>query len=293
MAAPTAPDLTSITTEGLKRSGISSPSSTELSRAQTYWMREIKNDIAIRVKNAKFLHATAYGVTAIGQSRYAAPTDFASDLTLTLLYGSNTGIATGGAVGSITFAADEDVTEVFMLGKQTLVTSGTGKNSFSQCTAYNITTKIDTVTPNFITAPANGSGYMVIDAYYQLKQKPIWELDELDFPTDSGRPEAFMPVGDNDDGEFVLYPAPDKVYGMQMRYYADIMEVDLASTLIGTLYKKWESLWVQGIFVKALAGKNDKRYIEESRKYEYMLNGIAADARYGNELSNLQMRITG
>ncbi|MCR4286879.1 MAG: hypothetical protein NUW09_02570 [Deltaproteobacteria bacterium] len=293
MAAPTAPDLTSITTEGLKRSGITVPSSADLSRAQTYWMREIKNDIAVRIKNAKFLHTTAYGVTAIGQSRYAVPTDFYSDLTLTLLYGSNTGIATGGAVGSITLAANEDVTEGFMLGKQVLVTSGTGKNSFSQCTAYNPTTKADTVTPNFAVAPASGSGYMVIDTYYQLKQKPIWELDELNFPTDSGRSEVFMPIGDVDDGEFVLYPAPDKVYGMQMRYYADIMEVDLASTLMGTLYKKWESLWVQGIFVKALAGKNDKRYIEESRKYEYMLNGLAADARYGNELNNLQMRITG
>lgn len=292
MAAPTAPDLTSITTEGLKRAGYSAPSSADLSRAQVYWMREIKNDIAIRVKNAKFLHTTAYGVTAIGQSRYAVPTDFYSDLTLTLLYGSNTGTATGGAIGSITLAAAEDVTEDFMLGKQTIVTSGTGKNSCSQCTAYNTASKIATVTPNFAVAPASGSGYMAVDTYYPLKQKPVWELDELNFPTDSGRPEVFMPIGDTDDGEFILYPVPDEVYGMQMRYYADIMEVDLASTLMGTLYKKWESLWVQGIFVKALAGKNDKRYIEESRKYEYMLNGLAADARYGNDLSNLQMRIS-
>ena len=50
MAKLTVTDLTAITTEGLKKADANSPICTA-HRAQTYWIREIKSDVARRLTN--------------------------------------------------------------------------------------------------------------------------------------------------------------------------------------------------------------------------------------------------
>lgn len=291
MAAPTSPDITSVTTEGLKKAGYSSPTSAQLTRAQTYWLREIKNDIFMRLRNFKPMQKTAFLPTTIGKHRYANPSDFGSELNLTLMTGAHTGTAQAGAVGSITLASDEDISEDFILGQYILVTSGTGAGSCSQVTAYSTSTKIATVTPNFETAPAASSGYMVVDYYTNLKQKPVWELDENSTPTVRGVPTHYLPIGDSDDGEFILYPPPDKVYGLQMRYYADVMNLDLASTLMTSLYQRWENIWIQGVFVKALQDMDDSRYQFERQVYLGLMNDLVMREQYGVDLSNLTIKV--
>jgi hypothetical protein len=255
-------------------------------------MREVKNDIFTRLRNFKSLQKTGYLPTTIGKHRYANPSDFGSQMNLTLMHGLHIGSAQGGAAGSITLASDEDISEDFILGKYVLVTSGTGASSCSQVTAYSTSTKIATVTPDFETAPAASSGYMVVDSYYDLSQEPIWDLDKNLTPTLRGQPTHYLPIGDADDGEFILYPAPDKVYGLQMRYYTDIMNVDLASTLMTTLYQKWENVWIQGVYVKALQDIDDNRYQFERQVYLGMLNDLVMREQYGMDLSNITIRVT-
>lgn len=291
MAAPTPPTLSDIVTEALKKAGYSSPNSTQLTRAQNRWVSEVKADIFTRLRNFKPMQKTAFLPTTIGKHRYANPSDFGSELNLTLMTGAHTGTAQTGAAGSITLASDEDISEDFILGKYILVTSGTGAGSCSQVTAYSTATKIATVVPDFETAPAS-SGYMVIDFYTTLKQKPVWELDENSTPTERGVPTHYLPIGDSDDGEFILYPPPDKVYGLQMRYYADIMNVDLASTLMTSLYQRWENIWIQGVFVKALQDMDDSRYQFERQVYLGILNDLVMREQYGVDLNNLTMRVS-
>ena len=190
MAAPTAPTLISISTEGLKKAGYSDPNSTQLTRAQDQYMEEVKNDLSILLggRRLKYLYTTAYTVTTIGLHRYASPTDYANDMSMTALYGTTTGTAQTGAIGSVTLAATEDISSDAIIGRYILITSGTGASSSSQCTAYNSTTKVATVTPNFTTAPAASSGYMVVTDYYPLTQTPAWiSIGWSDQPTRQGR----------------------------------------------------------------------------------------------------------
>ena len=290
-AAPTAPDLTSISTEALKQAGDTNPSSAKLTRAQTYWMREVKSEIFTRLKNLKPMQKTGYLPTTIGKHRYSNPSDFGSQMNLTLMSGAHTGTAQTGAVGSITLAADEDVTEDFILGKYVLVTSGTGASSCSQVTAYSTSTKVATVTPNFETAPAASSGYSVVDSYYPLKEALLPDYDTVLSGTVRNQPTHYITQGDSDDGEFILYPNPDKVYGLQIRYYADLMNIDLASSQMTYLYQRYENVWIQGVLVRALRGKNETRYLEERQIYDRYLMELQARETYGMDMSNISCRV--
>lgn len=294
MAVPTAPTVTTLTTEGLKRAGISNPSSTELTRAAD-WMEEIKDDIQRESrkvgKKLQSLHQTSILVLTTGRHRYSLPTDYHSELTGTLLNGDTTGTAQDGAVGSVTLASDEDITQADIQGKYILITSGTGKGSFSQCTTYSTTTKIATVEPDFTTAPVNGDGYMVIDEYRPLKEVPIRDIDELTTPTLTTKPEQFSLLGDADFGEIVFEPTPDATYGMQLRYYADMSRLDLTSTTVSTLYRKWRNIWIQGVKMRAFEDQDDNRYQLELNRYMAMIGALIEQEGYAIDPREFQMQL--
>lgn len=291
MSAPTAPTLVSITTEGLKKArGSSSPTSAELTIAQDEWMQEIKNDILVLSGGRKLtsLYTTSMSVTVNGQERYARPTDFFSELTLDILDGTERGTATDGAVGSVTFAENEGD----IVGKYVLITAGTGVGSMSQITAFNTSTFVATVSPNFNTAPVNGSSYMIVDSIYPLRQEAAWDIKNN---YSRGLPQIFYPIGDNNYGEFILYPTPyntdSHVFGMRMRYYANLITLDLAGTLMATLYQRWEGIWKQGIFAKTLQIDDDQRQEHEMDKYYSMIKALIARETYGADMSNLTCKV--
>jgi len=295
MAIPTAPTLTDLCTEGLKKAGYSSPSASQLTRAAG-WAEEVKWDLWNLSKNWKSLQTTAYGVTAIGQSRYAFPDDFNHDLTIDILYGDKTGLLQTATEGSATLASTEDIVDDIR-GYLLLITSGTGIGVCSQITAYNNTTKVATVTPNFTTTPLIGDGYMVIDTVYPLMQSVIVDRDNLNFPQTQDTPKYYFPVGqavaDSDEvGEFELYPTPDDIYGIQLRYYANLMLIDLTSYLMTTLYRRWRNIFIEGIKVRSLENDRDSRYIDAFKIYKILLNELKATETFGVDLSNLQIHIS-
>jgi len=272
-AAPTDPTLVSICTEGLKKAGYSAPATNPgLTRSQDEYIPEIKNDIWIKEKKLKSLYFVKTIVLTEGKSRYAMPTDYASDLSLVLMTGEETGTAQAGTTSSITFASDEGLTEANAVGKEVLITSGTGQGSFSQIDTYNTSTKKATVTPNFDTAPDATSGYMVIDDYSDLDKTAIRVLDEDSNPTETGKPVEWFPTKDDDSGELTLQPVPDDTtYGLRFRYYANLMTLDLTGNLMALLYRKWQSLWKQGVFYKQLQSDDDSRQTKEEKVYWAML----------------------
>lgn len=295
MAIPTNPTLATLVAEGFKQAGIMSPVSALTTRGQDQWMEEIKNDVFIKSaevqKRLRSLYTTAVSMCVIGKSRYSLPPDYGGDLTLTILDGDETGTATGGAAGSVTLAADEGMTEAFALGKQILITSGTGVGSMSQVTAYSTTTKIAPVTPNFTTSPVSGDGYKVIDDYRMLRTTSISNISELADPTASGKPIKYAITGDADYGEVVFDFAPDKAYGMQFRYYVDTSLVDLSGTLISTLYRKWRNLWIQGIKAKALLEKHDEKAEKELNRYYTYVEAVVNDETSGNDLGTINLEV--
>lgn len=290
MAAPTAPTLTTLVAEGLTKAGYSNIPTALQTRGEDKYMEEIKGDIAIVARDLTSLYTVAYTPTVIGKNRYANPTDYGIKMTMTLLYGQNTGTAQAGDSSSLTLAANETISEDFIIGKHIFISSGTGVGSYSQDTSYSTTTKVAGVTPDFTTAPG-ASGYIIVDVEYPVTEQPVWDLDKGQNSISKARPYMFYPIGDANDGEFILYPTPDKVYGLQMRYYADLQELDLAGTLMVTLYKKWRNLWIQGVKAKQLEDDDDDRAQLEIQKYEVYLNGLVQRERFGFNMSNLQMTV--
>lgn len=295
MALPVAPTLTSIVTEALRKASYTNIPTLIQTRAETEWIDEIKsaimNDVNKNSRKLKQLFKTSFTVTTTGIHRYSNPSDYSSDLNLVLLTGSNTGTATAGSSNSITLAATEDVTAAFAVGKYLLVTSGTGIYSASQISAYNATTKVGTVSPDFSVTPANGDGYMIIDRMRDLKERDITKFDLIS-ATSKAEPTHYYTIGSPTYGEFILYPTPDAVYGLQMRYYVDLLRVDLASTLMSTLYEKWRNMWVDGIYVKALQNIDDPNASRETKKfYEYTLPAFLNKEAHGVEWNDLQFTV--
>lgn len=290
MAAPASPTLVSITTEGLKKAGYENPTADELARAQDEWMEEIKNDIWNAAKKLKTLQKEAVISTTKGVYRYSLPTDFSSiNGEMVLMEGTETGTAQTGAAGSITLQANETFLEGFIQGKEILITGGTGVNQISQVYAYNSTTKVASVSPSWATNPSTDSTYLIIDTYYPLQENPVWNFHKENYPTNLERPAIFNVIGDSDDGEFYLFKTPDKAYGVKIPYYANLMKIDLVSTLMTTVYQRWRNIFVQGILVKALQTISDPNQAIEEQKYMNLFKLIIGREQYGTDITNLQM----
>ena len=293
MAAPAVPTATSIVTEALKRAGYSNPSSAQITRGEGEYMAEVKNDIFMLGKKLKPLYTASVLVLTEGRSRYSNPTDYASDMVMDVMYGSHVGTLQAGAAGSFTLSATESIGATSIIGKDLLITSGTGIGSMSQVVTYSDTTKAGSPSPNFTTAPANGSGYMIVDTYQPLIQKPDWEMGKIDNIVGQGRPLYYFPIGDADYGEFILKPAPytsdTTVYALRMKYYANLLTLDLAGTLQSTLYHRWRNLYTQGVLAKQLQDDDDNRADRENQKYIGLLQAMILRETYGMDLTNLQM----
>jgi hypothetical protein len=250
----------------------------------------------IGAKKLEFLQTTRVLALTDGLSTYSQPTDFYSSLSIQLVDGDRQGTAQAGDTNKITLAATEDVSEADMIGKEIFTTGGAGANQVGQCIAYNTSTKEATISGTW-TSPDATTTYMVAIDYRRLTEKPIWELAWTDRPKITGMPTHYLPKGDADDGEFELYPVPNRdatgyVYAVKQMYYADLMELDLAGTLIGTLYKRWRNMWIQGIFAKGLESTEDPRTNREMSKYTGMLQAIAMRETYGSDLSNMRTTVS-
>ncbi len=211
-------------------------------------------------------------------------------MSLTVLYGDTTGTAQAGTVSTITIASTDTASDY--KGREILITANTGKGSISQCITYNSTTKVATMAPNFNTAPDSTSEYMWIDKATELTEIEPWKFKKIETPSTLNRPREFYPFGDSDFGEFILYPTPDKVYGVRSRYYANLLRLDLAGTRITTLYRRWRSLLVKGIQAKALEDIQDSDAENQTKIYFVMLEAMIREERTESTLSNMQAMVS-
>lgn len=291
MAAPSTPTATSIVSEALAKAGENSPISSLTTRANG-WLEEVKNDIWMRTKTLKSLQKTKGIIFTQGKSLYSMPTDYAGqgEISMRLLDGSHTGVLQTASSTSLTLAAAENATSDYMLGKETIITSGTGLNEIGQMTSWSNTTKVASTNPAFGTTPVTGDGYLVVEKYCPLGQSPIWDFDNSMYPNVAVRPSTFHPIGNQDYSQFVLDRVPDKTYGGIIRYYVNLMTVDLTSTLLSTLYQKWRNVWLQGVFFRHLENEDDGRAPREKQLYYNLLSVMAAQEMYGSDLHQLQMR---
>lgn len=291
MSIPSNPDLTSIVTEGIHQAGEANPTASLISRASSEWVEEIKNMIWHKAKKPKILHVTAYTVINKGQSRYAYPSDYSSDLSLTLLWGSNnTNTAQAGSINTVTLSAS-DISGQNIVGKEILMTSGPSAGSYSQITAYDATTRIADVVPDFNVAPASGDGYMIIDQEYPVETRPVFDGEARLKLVAPALPQYLYPLGDDQAGYFYFNCPPDVTRGARLRYYSDISLLDVSSTLMSVLYRKWRNIFVLGVKWKKLADEDDDNAPEAKQDFQLALRDLIYRETYGMDLSNITDRI--
>lgn len=298
MAAPTAPTLITLSTEALKKAGYASPSTLTgvmtLTRVQDEFFEEIKNDIWNLTKKLKSLQTTGITITTPGIPQYTNPSDFSSDMVMTLMTGLVTGTAQAGGATSITLAAADTTTD--NVGEEIMIYSGTGSGQARFCSAYDSGTKVATISPAWTVNPESGSKYMIIDRKERLIPGPVWDYNKKPNLPSKGEPTHWYPVGDEDYGEFILSPTPYRTnadttpYGIEQRYYANLMTLDLAGTLMATIYRRWRSIFIQGGYAKALHKDDSEKNIQMSN-YNSSLLSLVARETYGMDMSNLQRSV--
>ena len=309
MALPTDPTISTIASEALQKAGYNTTTSqytAKLTRATTYWAEEVKNDIFSLMKNPKYLQKTAVVTLTANKSKYQFPTDFSTPISVTLLSGTKTGTAQAGAASTITLAAADANTAGDVEGKEIVITGGTGPNQVRQVIDYDATTKIATVDQAWATNPASGSTYLIVDGYDELREEPIWGHDSNTAIPELGYPYSYYPEGEKASsqtaatytGGFIVAPTPDTnyTYVVKVRYYMDMMKVDLDTSVdptITVLYRRWRNVWLQGIYCKALQDMDDNRYGSEFGVYDKLLKSVQARETYGVDLNDMRMRVTG
>lgn len=295
MAAPTSPTLTNIVSEALQNTGLTTSTTqytTFKTRAETYWAEEIKNEIAERTKILKNLHTTGIKKIFRGISRYSFPTDYARLLSARLIYGINQRTAQTGGASSITLASAETVSSDFMLGREIAILAGTGSEQIGTVLSYDSSTKVATMNSAWTTTPGASSEYMIVEEYTKLETREVWEFDNIANPIGQQQPSQIHILGDNDYGEFQLDHAPDKIYAAYLRYFVNLMTVDLASTLMTTIYQKYRNVFLTGIEAKALKNRGDNEYPARLREYRDALSLMIAAETIGTDTSNLQTTVS-
>jgi hypothetical protein len=130
--------------------------------------------------------------------------------------------------------------------------------------------------------------------YDPVNPKTIWTVESHRNPSMQGIPEEYAIITESGEQKIILYPTPyleGSNWKLNIRYYADLNLISLSSVTMEHLYRKWRSLWVQGVFAKALQNKDDARYPAEVTNYKNMIKMLSAKQTYGNDLSNLQITV--
>lgn len=245
----------------------------------------------------KPLQTFSYLTLTPGQSRYSCPIDYSSDMSMVVLTGLVTGTAVSATANTLTTPAVVGVLDINQtLGKDLAITSGTALNSVSQVTGVvnngDGTTTL-TVTPNFQATPNGTSTFMLVDNQWPVEQRHIADFDLKYRPSELNRPRYFYPMGDEDFDEFLLDVAPDNVYVymLRMRYFVNIMTLDLNSTLMSTLYQKFREYWIRGVKAQALSDNDDTTALIALQERNQKLQELIMSQQYGTDIHNFQQRV--
>jgi hypothetical protein len=264
MTTPTDPTATSLTTEALKKIGVTSPSATELSRSAT-WVQELFNDLwmrAFRDGNTRLvsLQNETVQISTKGKNSIDLAEDFDEEISVVILDGNYRGTCqTGSTSTTAKLSSSETVTAATAIGKLLLITGGTGSGQYRRITDYDATTKIATVESAWTSTPDTTSTYLVVNNPKQIDEDNVKVLDENNLAASIGRPTGFAKFNRK---MYFDRPFDLSTYGVFYKYFMNINQVDLtegASTRITRLYRNWHTVLDAGLQWKALADKDDAR----------------------------------
>lgn len=280
MAAPTNRTATLICTEALKQAGKKNPIASQITRAEDEWLRAFLRSL-VTYRFWKPLETKVSGIVTAFNNEIALPSDFQAIRKVKLFYGTHEGACTAVAAGTITLAADEDVTEdgaKFPI----FITSGTYIGAKRRIVGYNTTTKVATINSNWDNNPAPADGYLIADYKVNLTTPPVTkDLDTVPIRL----PREFDIYGEPPVIRMDSVVDNDRSYAYELEYYLDINKVDLAHARLTAVYNKFEDLLIQGVKIYALKDIPDtKRALLETTTLNAMLkNHIATDIKQNKQ----------
>lgn len=296
MAAPTSPTAQSLVVEGLRQARIFNPTASQITTYQSEVMEQLKNELWQSVKEMKPLMTFSYTTLVAGQSRYSCPQDYSSDLSMVILVGLTIGQAVTGSTNTLMVPSSlGNLSSDQTLGKELLITGGSAANSCSQIVGLMVNndgTTTLTVYPSFQGTPDPTSTFMIVDNQYPVDEDHIANFDRF---RSSGldRPRKFYPMGDEAFDEFIFDVPPDSqyVYGCRMRYFVNIMTLDLNSPLMASLYQKFREYWIQGVKAQALADNDDTTAPEAKQERNSKLQELIMSQQYGTSIHKLKQHV--
>ena len=285
MAIPANPSVSDIVTAGLKHGGRINPSAGDITNFTNEQFQQVKADIYLAAPQHNSLEVVGCIPVDTSISRYNWPANCESIKSIQLVdapTGANwLATAQAGGTASITLHTLFNENEDDIKGRMVCIVGGTGAGQFAQITAYNNSTKVATIEANWTTldsswvTPNSTSVYLVESMRYKLYDidKQI-EFDTITAPYLRGTPRLAVLVG----RQIWLNYVPDRQYAMLVTYWFALDRLDEAATLFLDHLRKFRSVWVQGIAVKACQRYDEQRYVTESQIYRTMLGAYGGRA---------------
>ena len=280
MGLATDPTVANLVDEALLITGHRGATTALKDRLTARAMEQIKLDIWAVSTTHKVLEATQTTVTTRGNQRYDVPTDFNELISVTLLDGpdDDRGTARAGSASTLTLAATDGGDENSRIGRELVLTGGTASGKVRTITAFNATSKVATVGEDWnaagdtATVPDGTTTYLVVSRYPPLAIRPLdLEIGTFVDQTADGRPSRCALYDD----QLYLAPVPDlSTYGLRIRYYLQLIRLDLASTRYLNIIKEWENIWMAGLVMKIHQNFDDGRHGGAATDYFGLLQAL-------------------
>lgn len=272
MSVPTNLTAENLVTQAWKQAGVESPTAAQITRASTYFLQHVLNDImntsvASGNSRLKTLHQTLIDCSTKGMDTYSLAEALDEEIEVVLLDGDHRGTAQAAASTTITLASDEDITDDVAIGKQILITSGTGVDEIKNITDYVEATKVATIDSAWTATPTSSSTYLIATKRTPLEEVDIAEIEE-NSPQAAGKPSQFAKY--NRDLVFDR-PFDLSTYGLRIRYFLNIHEVDLtegSTERYTRLLQNWQHVLLEGVIYKIMEYIDDNRQALKKKDYE-------------------------
>ncbi len=265
----------------------------EIQRVIDDGIGKIKRDIMQHGKTWRPLMKTVHSVTVQNRREYPNPSDFEAHYTVNLLTGNSGRIAASALAGAPNVALDslELSSQAEAEGKVLLMTAGAAAGQVREIKGYNPATKVCTLVAGFSTALAALDKYMIVrDAPY-LTFISAARYEQFRRTGRTGQPVRFAHIpGDAEVGSMAFNPVPDAIYGVKVRYFADLTKLDMDSPVYQAVLRRWAGLFEQGVLAWKMQ-EDDDRYAEQQAVYQAMLLHTMAHDLVGFDVEKAQQAV--
>ena len=283
MAIPIDPTVTIIVTDALQHAGIPSPTSAQITALIDGGLQTVKTEIWSACPRDRLLETSIMVVLPIGSGQINTPADFDHELTLDVFTCANSlaFTATTGAAGTITAPTTFSADISSIRGVYLFTTGGTGAGQYRQITAYDDTTKVLTITPNWTVTPGADTTAFIGHLRRRLvMDDPQGWASSLRYPN-QGFPSRYRIVGvsplNTDTPAIEISPVPDTAnYALLLTYGPNLTRLDEVSAVFIKHVRERRSLWVQGLVAQAMRRYDETRFPEQYGLWERQLQRYSA-----------------